>query len=228
MATSVPQTRPSVALSAFAHLARSKSEDDKCEDKEKDGKKAEDEGDDEEEAKSKKAKDGDDEEKSESEDDEEASKSKKSKSKSKAKSKKSKSEKDEDDDEDDDDDDQDDDEDGDDDSDREDDDDPDARHARARERGRIKAIMLSDVGKRNPAAAAHLATGTSMSRKQVIQTLAAMEAAMPQGSSGGGRESLRNRMTGVKDPALGAGGESAAPNLAQQIVQAGKKARGEA
>lgn len=220
MATSVPQTRPSVALSAFAHLARSTKDDENCEDKEKDGKKAEGEDDDEDsKSKSKKAEDEDDEKKSEeTDDDEEASKSKKSKSK-KSKAKKAEDDGDDDDEED---------EDGDDDSDREDDDDPDARHARARERGRIKAILLSDVGKRNPAAAAHLATGTSMSRKQVIQTLAAMEAAMPQAASGAGRESLRNRMTTVKDPALGAGGETVAPNLAQQIVQAGKKARGEA
>lgn len=119
-------------------------------------------------------------------------------------------------------------EDGDDDTDRDDDAEPDARAARARERGRVRAILLSEPGKLNPAAAAHLATGTSMSRRQAIEMLSAMQAGATP-AAGGPRDQLRDRMNNAPNPDVGAGGpDGSGATLADRIVLAGKKRRGEA
>jgi hypothetical protein len=115
---------------------------------------------------------------------------------------------------------------GDDESDDKDDKKPDARTARAHERGRIKAILLSEPGKANPVAAAHLATGTSMSRSQAIEMLSAMQASAPA-TAATVSDKLRGRMANETIPAVGAGDVQGSPNLAQQIVAAGKKRRGE-
>jgi hypothetical protein len=102
-----------------------------------------------------------------------------------------------------------------------------AKVARARERGRIFAIMCSDQGKANPVAAAHLAMQTSMPRDEAIAMLSAIgtNAAPPRADA---PPSLRDRMATVADPKLGAGDAGGEPTLAQQIIAAAKKARGEA
>lgn len=214
---------PAAGKSPFAHLARNApkaAEGDKDEDKDKDAAEDDGEEDDEEDdgkktKKSKKAKkakaddDGDsedsDDDASEDDDDED------DKKKSTKKSKKA--------------------EDGDDDSDRDDDDDAKARAARARERGRIKAIVTSSAGKLNPVGAMELACGTSMSRRQAIGMLQAM--GVPAAAEPRSTDALRNRMSGVDTPDIGAGDTAAPPAAgsaqatAAAIVAAGKKARGE-
>jgi hypothetical protein len=200
-------TVPAVGTSPFSHLARAvggqATSDDNEPKKPVAAAAAEDDKDedkDKEKDKAKKAKAEDSEDDAEGDD--------KDKEKDSKKSKKSKAA---------------DDEDGDDDTDREDDDKPEARAARARERGRIQAIVLSDAGKANPVAAMQLACGTSMSRKQAINMLAAFGPAAVSAP----RDGLRDRMALVPQPAVGAGGEQPAANLAQQIILAGAKARGE-
>jgi hypothetical protein len=114
--------------------------------------------------------------------------------------------------------------DGDDESDREDDEEPEARAARARERGRIAAILSSEAGNANPIAAAHIATGTSIPRSQAIEMVHAMGPAAEPAPRG---DPLRERMASTPRPDIGAGEERPAANLAQMIVVADKKARGE-
>lgn len=221
----MPQTSvPTIGNSPFAHLARAagvapKAEDDETK-KALGARAAEDGGDDDDEekkAKGKKAKaeEGDEDEdkkakgkKAAAEDDDDDDEDGK-----KAKGKKAKAEDDEE-------------EEGDDNSDREDDDEPKARAARSRERGRIKAIVLSDAGKANPVAAMHLACGTSMSRRQAVNMLAAMGPATPAASGNG----LRERMANAPQPDIGEdtpAPASGAQATAQAIIAAGKKARGE-
>ena len=114
-------------------------------------------------------------------------------------------------------------------------DDKDARAARARERSRIRAILVSEPGIANPVAAAHLATGTAMPRGQAIEMLAAMQAlstTMHVEQPGAAaaeprRDNLRDRMAEVPNPVVGAEGTRTAPSMAEQIVLAGKKRRGE-
>ena len=121
--------------------------------------------------------------------------------------------------------------DGDDSDDMEDEEqDKDARVARARERSRIRAILVSEPGKANPVAAAHLATGTSMPRGQAIEMLAAMQAGQVGASAAAEprRDNLRDRMAEVPNASVGAEDQRPAPNLAAQIIAAGKKRRGEA
>lgn len=203
------------STSPFAHLGRpaaAAGDDDK---KKEDAKKAKAEGDDEDKKgdetkddakKSKKAKaeEGDDEE----DDDDEPKKDK-----AKGKAKKAKADED----------------DGDDDMEDEEQD-PDAKSARARERARIRAILVSEPGKANPVAAAHLATGTSMPRGQAIEMLAAMQAGQPVAAAAvePKRDNLRDRMADVPNPTVGSDAAAQpAPNLAAQIIAADKKRLGE-
>ena len=202
------------STSPFAHLGRSaKAVDDDEETKKDDAKSAknaEDGTDDDKKSddakKAKKAKATDDDEKkpaAEEGDDDEGMKGK-AKSKGKAKA---------------------------DDEDEDDEDDekkPEARAARSRERARIKAILVSEPGRANPVAAAHLATGTSMPRGQAIEMLAAMQAGQPALAAEPKRDDLRSRMSEVPNPSVGSEGARPAPNLAEQIVAADKKRRGEA
>jgi hypothetical protein len=61
-----------------------------------------------------------------------------------------------------------------------------------------------------------------MSRHSAIALLTSMaETAQP------GRDALRDRMAGTVDPDIGAGAEQSTATLAQQIVAAGAKRRGE-
>jgi hypothetical protein len=211
MTTSVP----SAGTSPFSHLARNPSaaiagrasDDDKKKDEEEAAakKKAEeDKKKDEEEAAAKKKAEDDKKKEEKAEDDK-----KKEDAKKKGKA-----------------------DDGDDDSDRDDDENPEARAARARERGRIRAIVTSEAGKLNPVGAMHIATGTSMSRRQAIEMVHAMGA--PAASEPPRpTDPLRDRMAGVKTPDVGAGDTQQPANAgtaqatAAAIVAAGKKRRGE-
>lgn len=105
--------------------------------------------------------------------------------------------------------------------------DPVTRTARARERDRIHAILLSPAAEANMIGALHLATETNMPRAQVIATLNALAAAAAQ-SAPPKRDSLRDRMETQQQPGIGTGTSGAnAPTLADQIIMAGKKRRGE-
>jgi hypothetical protein len=58
-----------------------------------------------------------------------------------------------------------------------------AAAARGRERARCKAIVMSEVGQRNPVLAQSLAFGTRMTRGEALATLAAVPAPRPRGCS---------------------------------------------
>ena len=199
-------------LSPFAHLGRrSAAADDKDEDdKNKSKSKAEDKDDDDEDDKKDKDKKDDDaksksKSKAESDDDK---KKDDDEDDDKSKSKKAKADDDE------------------------DDTSASAKAARARERSRIRAIMVSEAGMADPVAAAHVALDTDMSRDQAIGMLTAMHvsrAAAGATAPAGNRDGLRGRMDAVPNAQVGAdGGASNGPSMAERIISAGKKARGEA
>src|ERR1700683_3497210 len=75
------------------------------------------------------------------------------------------------------------------------------RSARRRERARYCAIMSSPIAKTHPVIAAHIAVLTSMPRTEAIAFIEATAAAVPA--------------------------QASADRLAQQIVTAGRRARGE-
>ncbi len=116
---------------------------------------------------------------------------------------------------------------GDDDDDKEDEKDPKARAARARERGRVAAIMASDGAAANPVVAMRMAVSTNMSRAAAIGALQDMQ---PPGGARGA--AARARLAGVDVPDVGnSGGSQQARgdrSLADAIISAGKRARGEA
>jgi hypothetical protein len=102
------------------------------------------------------------------------------------------------------------------------------RAIRLREKSRIKAIVNSEAGLANPAAALHLALSTTLPRHSACKLLGGMNQTVPQG-----RENLRDRMMGVNAPDVGVDGvQSHAPTgtagLAAAIILAGQKRRGEA
>jgi hypothetical protein len=106
--------------------------------------------------------------------------------------------------------------------DKADDKNPDARAARLRERARIKTIVHSVAGKKSPDAALHLVLSSSMPRHAAIKLLTSMnENVQP------GRDALRDRMAGTAQPDIGVGAAQSSATLAQQIVAAGRKRRGE-
>ncbi len=113
--------------------------------------------------------------------------------------------------------------------DEEDDKKSDAHAARARERTRVRAIMSSKAGQQFPSVALGLATGTSIPRHQAIRILRAMTKDLPDAGSG----SLRDRMAGLNQPDLGAGGGPEAPAPGGRVMtveaclRAAAKARGE-
>lgn len=114
--------------------------------------------------------------------------------------------------------------------DEEDDKKSDAHAARARERARVRAIMSSKSGQEFSSVALGLATGTSIPRHQAIRILRAMTKDL---SPGAGGDSLRDRMAGVSQPDLGAGGGPEAPAPGGRVMtveaclRAAAKARGE-
>lgn len=113
-----------------------------------------------------------------------------------------------------------------DDSDEDDDEKSDARAIRRRERARVATILNSAAGKRFPDAAKHLAFHTATPRWRAVRLLKGMSKNVPQQSSNS--NSLRDRMAGVRAPDVGSGGDGASsPTLAEQIILAAKKARGE-
>ncbi len=104
-----------------------------------------------------------------------------------------------------------------------------ARAARLRERARCSAIFKDAAAGKNPALAAQLAFGTSLPRSEAISVLRAGGLAV---ASSPRRPTLDERMAAVKVPSVGAGDAgrpaSGAQSVAQQIIAAGKRARGEA
>lgn len=108
--------------------------------------------------------------------------------------------------------------------DEKDEDKPDARAARAREKARIRAIVTSPAGQQFPAVALGFACDTSMPRHAAIKTLTRMTKDL---SASAGGDGLRDRMAGINQPDIGASDARPSPNLAEQIVYAGRKRRGE-
>jgi hypothetical protein len=92
--------------------------------------------------------------------------------------------------------------DGDDDSDQDDEKDPYLRRARARERGRITSIMISDAAERQPVLAMHISATTNMPRSRAIKFI-------------------------LELGALAGDQTSSAKSLADKIILAGRRARGE-
>ncbi|HIE4193327.1 MULTISPECIES: hypothetical protein [Burkholderia] len=116
---------------------------------------------------------------------------------------------------------------GDDDSEDDDGDDATASAARQRERVRCARIMAHGIKLGRARQAGVFAFDTKMSSRAAIAALnagAEDAPAQPRRAS-----SLSSRMASTSIPSAGAGGVTPkAPTLAEQIVQAGKKRRGEA
>ncbi|MCW3644106.1 hypothetical protein K6Y74_12775 [Burkholderia cenocepacia] len=116
---------------------------------------------------------------------------------------------------------------GDDDSEDDDGDDATASAARQRERVRCARIMAHGIKLGRARQAGVFAFDTKMSSRAAIAALnagAEDAPAQPRRAS-----SLSTRMASTSIPSAGAGGVTPkAPSLAEQIVQAGKKRRGEA
>jgi hypothetical protein len=105
-----------------------------------------------------------------------------------------------------------------------DDEEPEAR-SRASERARIKAIIESEPGQANVEAAYELAVNSDLPAANAI---AILKSVGPKSSAVAGDASLRERMAGTQQPDIGASDARPDPNLAERIVIAGKKRRGEA
>lgn len=102
-----------------------------------------------------------------------------------------------------------------------------SKKARAQERARIRAIVTSEAAKANPEAALNLALNTGMKASAAI---ALLQSFTPASSD---RRSLRQRMASEPNPDVGVDGPGEMPKddskaKAQAIINAGKKARGEA
>lgn len=97
------------------------------------------------------------------------------------------------------------------------------RAARLRERARCAAIFADAAAGKNSPLAAQIAFGTSLPRRQAIGVLRA--ACM----GGQRRNTIDDRMASIKLPAVGAGDatSNSQKTLAQQIIDAGKRRRGE-
>ena len=98
-----------------------------------------------------------------------------------------------------------------------------ARAAKVSERARCKAIFACESAGIRPDVAAHLAFETDMSSADAVAMLKTV-------AVGGKSSGLASRMASVKLPNVGSGAESGAASLtvAQKIIAAGKKRRGEA
>lgn len=108
------------------------------------------------------------------------------------------------------------------------DDDGKEKAARKSERARCAAIFASPAAGARPDMAAHLAFNTGMSSKAAVEMLGVAAAGSAPAARG-----LASRMANVGIPNVGAGapvGKSAtgASSVANMIVEAGKKRRGEA
>lgn len=111
--------------------------------------------------------------------------------------------------------------------DEEDEEDADAKAIRGRERARCAAIFASPAAAVRPDMAAYFAFGTNLTRKAAVNALAAVAAGSePVRPS---RPGLGQRMSVAPQPNPGQDRPQAgSPSLAEQIVAAGKKRRGEA
>jgi hypothetical protein len=101
---------------------------------------------------------------------------------------------------------------------------PETRALRERERSRIRAIVNSEAGLANPTAAMALALGTTTPRHRAIKLLGRMDvpaAANPRA------DALRDRMAGTANPDIGVSATQSSATLAQEIIAAGRKRRGE-
>ncbi|WP_050044798.1 hypothetical protein [Bradyrhizobium sp. LTSP849] len=102
-----------------------------------------------------------------------------------------------------------------------------ASAARGRERGRISAIINSRAAQRSDthrAMAMNLALSTELTRAEAIIVLNQTPApAKPAG------QAARDRLNTAPNPDVGSGdgGNGSGPTLAQQVIAAGKKRRGE-
>jgi hypothetical protein len=103
-----------------------------------------------------------------------------------------------------------------------------ARSARLHERARCAAIFTDPAAGRNQELAATLAFKTNLPRGQAIAVLrSGGSAAAPAAPK---RASLDERMSRVKTPVVGnsdAAATSKAPSVAAQIIEAGRRRRGE-
>lgn len=118
------------------------------------------------------------------------------------------------------------------DEDHDDDDEKGSKKARVQERNRIKAILTSEFASASAAHyanALYIATETDMDAKAAIGMLRCMPVAAEEKPTDDPRETARERMHKTPSPAVGsdAGSSGTGPTLAQQIVAAGKKRRGE-
>jgi hypothetical protein len=118
-------------------------------------------------------------------------------------------------------------EDGDDDDD--DEKEPAAKAARARERSRIRAIVSCEAAGSFPRMAEHYALNTSIPRADAIAHLTARNLDAPAATAAPAprRDDLRERMAAAPQPNVGGASPSPAPDLAAQIILAGRRRRGE-
>ncbi|GAB7525331.1 hypothetical protein [Paraburkholderia sp. 2C] len=98
--------------------------------------------------------------------------------------------------------------------------------ARASERARCARIIAHGIKIGSVRQAGVFAFDTRMSSKAAIAALDASKADAPAPAPK--RAALADRMSTTQVPNPGVGGAATAPNLAQQIIAAGKKRRGEA
>ncbi|NHN83659.1 hypothetical protein GOB93_03265 [Acetobacter musti] len=119
------------------------------------------------------------------------------------------------------------DDDGDDDTDAEDEKDEDKASARARERGRCAAIFRSAAAARNPAAAAEIAFGTTLTRSAAVRLLSTMPGAAPvQASAEKRAPALRDRMAAEGRQAVPANGGSSETTPGARLAASANARRG--
>jgi archaellum component FlaD/FlaE len=94
---------------------------------------------------------------------------------------------------------------------------------RMKERDRIRAIVTSEAGLANPKLACDLALNSSMPRDQALAILRGSPAASTETRT----DALRDRMAHTAQIDIGVSETQSSATLAQQIVAAGKKRRGE-
>jgi hypothetical protein len=97
-----------------------------------------------------------------------------------------------------------------------------ARATRERERRRCLTILNSNSGKRLHDVALHLALQTNLAGHAAVALMKNMRENVQSGG-----DTLRNRMAGTTQPDVGVGAAQSTATLAQQIILAGQRRRGE-